>query len=341
MTGIYQALRRPVSRPFPVGFPRQGRLGPPRDRELRHVPAAGMPEGLIEFGVSLADPRRRQRHRTGPQRRGRRQARFGTETGRPPEGGEFLVLAVELPLLESLDSMDRGLELSIPWTQDVRGPRPMPGQFDQNRRQENVGDLRPGARRMATPRGGACARRQDRRGAGTGREHRQRPRKNTRQKSAAVLAAARDALSVMEEFDYAALSAATGSSRRSIQMAFSQHLRMTPVGYFRAIRLHRARNALLSREGAGRRPSATSLRPWLLELEPVHPALPPAVREAPPRPGPARRQEEIGGDIEIPPHPAPAFSQPTCRQKPWRRTSRLSDGAGRLWLARSPGVRHR
>ena len=69
--------------------------------------------------------------------------------------------------------------------------------------------------------------------------------------SAAVFAAARDALSAMREFDYTKLSAATGASPRTIQMAFAEHAGTPPINYFRAVRLHRVRNALLTGPGAG------------------------------------------------------------------------------------------
>ena len=64
-----------------------------------------------------------------------------------------------------------------------------------------------------------------------------------------MLAAARDALWVMGKFDYATLSAATGRSPRSIQLAFAECIQTTPLRYFRAIRLHRARKALLAGGG--------------------------------------------------------------------------------------------
>ncbi|MYJ70759.1 MAG: AraC family transcriptional regulator [Rhodospirillaceae bacterium] len=67
--------------------------------------------------------------------------------------------------------------------------------------------------------------------------------------SYATFAQARDALTTMEEFDYAALTAATGLSPRAIQLAFAQYGSTTPHRYFRILKLHRARNAL--RAGPG------------------------------------------------------------------------------------------
>lgn len=162
------------------------------------------------------------------------------------------MLAVELPLLDSLDGMDPGLE-----------------RLDPHGRKTSVARaaclanaIKTGGKRMLQ----TCARPP----AAAWRPHdtaralaaktvaaleldasigSARERTSTKRS-----AAAREALSVMEEFDYAALSATTGSSPRSIQLAFAERIRMTPLAYFRAIRLHRARNALLT--GAGGR-SAT------------------------------------------------------------------------------------
>ncbi len=62
---------------------------------------------------------------------------------------------------------------------------------------------------------------------------------------------ARDAMSAhsMTEFDYAALCAVTRRSPRSIQIAFAQHARTTPLRYFRALKLARVRRALLEDRG--------------------------------------------------------------------------------------------
>ena len=48
----------------------------------------------------------------------------------------------------------------------------------------------------------------------------------------------------MEEFDYAALIAATGVSPRAIQLAFARYGSTTPHRYFRILKLHQARKAL-------------------------------------------------------------------------------------------------
>ena len=62
--------------------------------------------------------------------------------------------------------------------------------------------------------------------------------------SYATFARVRDALAAMEEFDYAALTAATGVSPRAIQIAFAQYGSTTPHRYFRILKLHRVRKAL-------------------------------------------------------------------------------------------------
>ncbi len=216
----------------------------------------GCPEGLIEFGVSLG----RAPVIVNGIEQGRNDVvvvRPGAELELdiPPEGGECLVLAVELPLLESLDSIEPNLEL-----------------LDPHGRKASV--ARAACLANAIKTGGKTMLRTCAQAPTAWQPHDAAralaaktvtaleldasigsARVRTRvKKSAAVLAAARDALSVMEEFDYAALSAATGSSPRSIQLAFAEHIRMTPLSYFRVIRLHRARNALLT--GAGGR-SAT------------------------------------------------------------------------------------
>ena len=241
----------------------------------------GCPEGLIELGVSLGQtPVAVNGIELG--RNDVVVARPGSKLERdiPPEGGEFLVLAVELPLLESLDSMEPGLELL-----DPHGRR-----TSVARAACLANAIKTGGKKMlqTCTQAPAAWRPHDAARAlvaktvaaleldasiGSARE------RTRTKRSAAVLAAARDALSVMEEFDYAALSAATGSSPRSIQLAFAEHIRMTPLGYFRAIRLHRARNALLT--GSGGWPATIRRHrrgARLLELEPVHAAVPPAVR---------------------------------------------------------------
>ena len=216
----------------------------------------GCPEGLIEIGVSLGRPPVAV---NGIELRCNDVvvARPGSqmELDVPPEGAEFLVLAVELPLLETLDCMDAGLELLDPHGRTTSVARA--ACLASAIKTGGKAMLQTCARALATWRphdaGRALA-------AETvaaleldtslGTAH----VKTSAKRSAAVLAAARDALSVMEEFDYATLSAATGGSPRSIQLAFAERIHTTPLRYFRAIRLQRARKALLA--GAGDR-SAT------------------------------------------------------------------------------------
>ena len=54
------------------------------------------------------------------------------------------------------------------------------------------------------------------------------------------------ATGAMAEFDYARLSEATSRSARSIQLAFLRHAGITPLRYFRSVKLTEARRALLS-----------------------------------------------------------------------------------------------
>lgn len=215
-------------------------------------------DGLIGFGVSLGQSQ---------------VVANGVEVGRndviitrpgselnldvPPEGAEFLVLAVDLPALESLVCTDAGLEYLRPDSREVSLLR---AEYMANAVEAGgMAMLQAAARAPAQwrPHGaagalaaGTVAALDLDAGLGGVRE------RTHAKKSAAVLAAARDALSVMEEFDYATLAAATGKSPRLIQMAFAEHLRTTPTRYFRAVRLHRARNALLA--GGGARPATIS-----------------------------------------------------------------------------------
>ncbi|MYE10591.1 MAG: AraC family transcriptional regulator [Gammaproteobacteria bacterium] len=216
----------------------------------------GCPEGLIELGVSLG----RAPVAVNGIELGRNDvvvARPGSqlELDVPPEGAEFLVLAVTPPLLQSLECMDSSLEL-----------------LDPHGRKASVAHGTCLAKAIET--GGKTILETCALAPATWRPHDAARalvaeavaaleldtslgivRERTRTKrSAAVFAAARDALSVMRKFDYATLSAATGRSPRSIQLAFAECIQTTPLRYFRAIRLHRARNALLA--GAGER-SAT------------------------------------------------------------------------------------
>lgn len=168
----------------------------------------------------------------------------------PPEGAEFLILSVDLQALEPLVRADSGSEYLDP---DRRGPSVvraalMAGALESGgmamlrTSARAPGAWRPQAVASALVAGTLAALDLDT-GLGGARERRHDSQ------SAAVLAATRDALAGMEEFDYAALTAATGNTQRSIQRAFAEYLGTTPVRYFRTLRLHRARKALL--DGAG------------------------------------------------------------------------------------------
>ena len=213
----------------------------------------GCLEGLIGFGVSLGQP--------GVAANGVKLDHndvFITRPGSelevdvPSEGATFLLVAVDLAALESLACTDSGLEY-----------------LDPDRREASV--VRAAGTANAISAGGgtilqACARApgtwrpQGAAGAavaeivaaleldvglGIARE------RTSGKHSAALFTAARDAFSAMREFDYAKLSAATGASPRTIQMAFAEHAGTPPINYFRAVRLHRVRNALLAGAGAG------------------------------------------------------------------------------------------
>ena len=67
--------------------------------------------------------------------------------------------------------------------------------------------------------------------------------------SYAIFAESRESFAGMAEFDYEALAAAVGRCPRAIQMAFAEHARTTPYRYFRNLKLHRARKALLAGPG--------------------------------------------------------------------------------------------
>ena len=211
----------------------------------------GCPESLIELGVSLG--------RTPVAVNGielRRNdvvvARPGSqmELDVPPEGAEFLVVAVELPLLESLDCMDSGLELLDPHGHETSVARAAclasaietGGKTMLQTCAQEPATWRPHDAGRALAAETVAALELD---TSLGIAH----EKTRVKRSATVLAAARDALSVMEEFDYATLSAATGGSPRSIQLAFAERIQTTPLRYFRAMRLQRARKALLAAAG--------------------------------------------------------------------------------------------
>ena len=193
----------------------------------------GCPEGLIELGVSLG--------RTPVAVNGielRRNdvvvARPGSqmELDVPPEGAEFLVVAVELPLLESLDCMDSGLgpldphghKTSVVRAACLASAIETGGKTMLQTCAQEPATWRPhdAGRALAADR---AALELD---TSLGIAH----EKTRVKRSATVLAAARDALSVMEEFDYATLSAATGGSPRSIQLAFAERIQNNAPALF-------------------------------------------------------------------------------------------------------------
>jgi len=213
------------------------------------------PEGQIEIGVSLG---RAPVAVNGIELRCNDVvvARPGSqmELDVPLEGAEFLVLAVELPILESLDCMDSSLELLDPHGRKTSVARAAclasaietGGKAMLQTCAQEPATWRPHDAGRALAAETVAALELDT-SLGIAQE------KKRVKRSATVLAAARDALSVMDEFDYATLSAATGGSPRSIQLAFAERIQTTPLRYFRAMRLQRARKALLA--GAGDRSS--------------------------------------------------------------------------------------
>ena len=213
------------------------------------------PEGQIEIGVSLG---RAPVAVNGIELRCNDVvvARPGSqmELDVPLEGAEFLVLAVELPILESLDCMDSSLELLDPHGRKTSVARAAclasaietGGKAMLQTCAQEPATWRPHDAGRALAVETVAALELD---TSLGIAH----EKTRVKRSATVLSAAREALSVMEEFDYATLSAATGGSPRSIQLAFAERIQTTPLRYFRAIRLQRARKALLA--GAGDRSS--------------------------------------------------------------------------------------
>ena len=213
----------------------------------------GCPEGRLELGVSLG---RTPVAVNGIELRCHDVvvARPGSqmELDVPPEGAEFLVLDVALPLLESLDCMGASLELldphgrktSVARTACLASAIETGGKTMLETCALAPATWRPHDAARALAAKTVAALELDT-SLGITRE------RIGAKRSAAVLAAAREALSVMREFDYATLTAATGASPRSIQLAFAERIQTTPLRYFRVIRLHRARKALLA--GAGER----------------------------------------------------------------------------------------
>ena len=183
------------------------------------------PEGMIGFWVSLAQPESAANGiklgcddviitRPGGE----------LEIDVPKKGGAFLLLSIKLRTLESLIGTDSSLE-----------------HLDPDRRKISV--VSAACMASALKAGGmailqACAKVPDtwqphsaanalvaKTVAALGLDMKlDTTRERTRDKqSAAVFAATRDAFSVLEKFDYPTLSAVTGNSPRSIQLAFAGH----------------------------------------------------------------------------------------------------------------------
>lgn len=56
-------------------------------------------------------------------------------------------------------------------------------------------------------------------------------------------------VSSRKRFDYETLAARTKRSPRMIQLSFAEHTKTMPIRYFQALKLHRAREALLADSG--------------------------------------------------------------------------------------------
>lgn len=211
----------------------------------------GRPANTIGLGVSLGPP--------GTVANGIELDRTDLLIGRPGAeleldvsagGGTFLVLSAKRGLLESLPCTDAGWEHL-----DPEG-----GGVSVFRSACVAGALEAGGTGLLR----ACGRAPDARlpqgtatalvaaivaaldfqaSLGAARERKQR------KQGFATFADARDAMVGMEDFDYAALASATGRGPRSIQMAFAQYARTTPLRYFRALKLHRVRDVLLADAG--------------------------------------------------------------------------------------------
>ena len=210
------------------------------------------PEGVIGFGVSLAQPE---------------SAANGIKLGRddviitrpgsefvvdvPRKGGIFLLLSFNLRTLEPLVGTDSILEhldpdrrkLSVVRAACLASSLKAGGMATVEACDKNTRYMAPHVVASALATNSVAALCLDMR-----LDH-VRERTSDKQ-SAAVFTAARDALSVLEEFDYTTLGAVTGNSPRSIQLAFAEHVQVPPRHYFRTIKLHRVRQALRSEPGA-------------------------------------------------------------------------------------------
>ena len=208
----------------------------------------GCAEELIGFGVSLGQSRVAANGiRMDPNDVIITRPGSELELDVPSEGAAFLVLAVDLGTFKSMVGTDPGLEHLDPDSRKASVVRAectanaieIGGKALLRNCARAPGIWRPHSAAGAILAGTAAALALDA-GPDTARE------RMPDGQSAAVVSAVRDALADMEEFDYAALTAATGHSPRSIQMAFAGHLGTTPFRYFRAVRLHHVRNVLLS-----------------------------------------------------------------------------------------------
>ena len=166
------------------------------------------------------------------------------------EGGAFLVLSAQPETLESLACSDSGRKHLDPKRREMSVVRS--GFVADALETGGTGLLRacgrtPGAR---LPQGTATALVAAIVAALDFQASLDAARERRRRKPGfATFANARDAMVGMEDFDYAALAAATGRGTRLIQMAFAQHARTTPLRYFRALKLHRVRDVLLADAG--------------------------------------------------------------------------------------------
>ena len=168
----------------------------------------------------------------------------------PAKGATLLTLAVEQGLVESLISTEAGREHLCPERGGVSVVRTawVAGALETGA----LGLLRacdraPGARLPASTAtalvAGIVAAFDLQAGLGAARD------RSRGKRGFATFADARDVLAAMQEFNYEALTVATGRSPRSIQLAFSQYARTTPLRYFRALKLQRVREVLLTDSG--------------------------------------------------------------------------------------------
>lgn len=165
----------------------------------------------------------------------------------PAEGATLLTLAVEQGLVESLISTEAGRKhlcperggVSVVRTAWVAGALET-GALGLLRACDRAPDARLPASTATALVAGIVAAFDLQAGLGAARD------RSRGKRSFATFADARDVLAAMQEFDYDALTVATGRSPRSIQLAFTQYARTTPLRYFRALKLQRVREVLLT-----------------------------------------------------------------------------------------------